>query len=226
MCILSWNYHLYCLYRWYHFARAQQGGDWQPGKITAEIEHQGELSDYLGIKVEWKEDGTLGWTQPTLIHSILWDLKLEGEGLNNQPKVRTILAGGTVALTDHQVLPDHNPKEFDYRQVIGKLLYLENSTRPYISCAVHQCARQCTHPKVQHTYAVKRIGRYLLATKDKGLIMKPNQEGMECWVDTTHTTEWNNMTASDNPNSARAKMGYIITYAGFPMHWNQRCKQI
>jgi hypothetical protein len=138
---------------------------------TFKIEDQGELSDYLGIKIERKQDGTLEWTQPTHIHSILKDLRLEGEGLKNQPKVRT-----------------------------RKLLNLEKSTRPDISCAVHQCARHCANPKVQHTIAVKRIGRYLLATKDKGLIMKPNQEGMECWVDAAHATEWNNKTASDNPN--------------------------
>ena len=76
--------------------------------------------------------------------------------------------------------------------MIGKILYLEKSTRPDISCAVHQCARHCAKPKVQHIIAVKRIGRYLLATNDKGLIMKPNQEGMECWVDVAHATEWNN----------------------------------
>jgi hypothetical protein len=48
-------------------------------------------------------------------------------------------------------------------------LYLEKSTRPDISCAVHQCARHCANPKIQHTAAVKRIGRYLLGAKDKGL---------------------------------------------------------
>jgi hypothetical protein len=81
-----------------------------------------------------------------------------------------------VVLTDHRDSEDHSPKEFDYRQVIGKLLYLEKSTRPDISCAVHQYARHYANPKAQHTLAVKRIGRYLLATKDKGLIMKPNHE--------------------------------------------------
>ncbi len=167
----------------------------------------------MGIKIERKIDGTLEWTQPTLIHSILKDLRLEAEGLKNQPKIRTIPASSTVALTDHQDSPDHNSNEFDYRQVIGKLLYLEKSTRPDISCAVHQCARHCARPKVQHTIAVKRIGRYLLATKDKGLIMRPNQEGMECWVDAAHATEWNNKTASDNPNSARLVGNYTISEA-------------
>jgi hypothetical protein len=106
--------------------------------------------------------------------------------------------------------------------VIGKLLYLEKSTRPDISCAVHQCARHCANPKIQHTAAVKRIGRYLLGTKDKGLIMRPNQEGMECWVDAAHASEWNNKTASNDPNTAISRMGYVITYAGCPMHWSSK----
>jgi hypothetical protein len=111
---------------------------------------------------------------------------------------------------------------FEYHQVIGKLLYLEKSTRPDISCAVHHCARHCENPKIQHTAAVNRIGRYLLGLKDKGLIMKPNQAGMECWVDAAHASEWNNKTASSDPNTARSRMRYIIKYAGCPMHWSSK----
>jgi hypothetical protein len=127
----------------------------QLGK-TFKIEDQGELSDYLG-----KSDGTLGWTQPILTQSILKNLKLDGEeikGRQNKPNVRAVPALTTVPLTDHKDSEDHNQKDFDYRHVIGKLLYLEKSTRPDISCAVHQCARHCANPKIQHTAAVKRIG--------------------------------------------------------------------
>jgi hypothetical protein len=60
-----------------------------------------QISDYLGVQIEKKEDDSLVWTQPTLIHSILKDFKLEGEGLKNQPKDRTIPASSTVILTDH-----------------------------------------------------------------------------------------------------------------------------
>jgi hypothetical protein len=54
------------------------------------------------------------------------------------------------------------------------------------SSAVHQCARFSANPKTKHAEAVKRIGRYLLATKDKGLTMKPDKNGLECWVDSAH----------------------------------------
>ncbi len=51
---------------------------------TFKIEDQGELSDYLGIKIERKADGTLEWTQPTLTQSILKDLKLDGEEIKGK----------------------------------------------------------------------------------------------------------------------------------------------
>jgi len=67
---------------------------------TFKIEDQGELSDYLGIKIERKPDGTLEWTQPTLTQSILKDLKLDGEeikGRQNKPNVRAVPALTTVS---------------------------------------------------------------------------------------------------------------------------------
>jgi hypothetical protein len=102
---------------------------------TFNIEDQGELSDYLGIKIERKSDGTLEWTQLTLTQSILKDLKLDGEeikGRQNKPNIKAVPANTSVPLTDHKDSPDHDPKEFNYRKVIGKLLYLEKSTRPDI----------------------------------------------------------------------------------------------
>jgi hypothetical protein len=83
----------------------------------------------------------------------------------------------------HKEIKDHDNNKFNYRQVIGKMLYLEKSTRPDISCAVHQFARFSANPKNKHAEAAKRIGRYLLGTQEKDLVMKPNQNGLECWVD-------------------------------------------
>jgi hypothetical protein len=66
---------------------------------TFNIEDQGELSDYLGIKIERKPDGTLEWTQPTLTQSILKDLKLDGEeikGRQNKPNIKAVPANTSV----------------------------------------------------------------------------------------------------------------------------------
>jgi len=98
----------------------------------------------LGIKIERKEDGTLEWTQPTLIQLILKDLKLDGEGFQNQPKVRTIPARSTLILTDHKDSKDHDLNEFDYRHVIGKIIIFVkiNKTR-YILCSTPMCKTLC-----------------------------------------------------------------------------------
>jgi len=83
---------------------------------------------------------------------------------------------------DKDGLPRKCP--WKYRTAIGMLGYLSGSTRPDISMATHQYARFNNDPKLSHERAVKKIGRYLLDTKDKGLIFKPDtSKGLECYVD-------------------------------------------
>jgi len=72
---------------------------------------------------------------------------------------------------------------WSYRSVIGSLLYLANNTRPDIMFAVHQAARFSSDPKQSHHLAIKRICRYLHATKDKGLIFHPQLNNLQCYVD-------------------------------------------
>jgi len=122
---------------------------------TFKIEDQGELSDYSGIKIERKPDGTLEWTQPTLTQSILKDLKLDGEeikGKQNKPNVKAVPANTTLPLTDHKGSADHNQKEFDYRHVIGKLLYLEKINKArHIMCSTSMCQALCQSQNTAHS---------------------------------------------------------------------------
>jgi len=66
---------------------------------------------------------------------------------------------------------------------------------------------------------VKRICRYLLGTKDKGLIFDSKEDSFDCWVDASYTSEWSSSSAMNDPNTARSRMGYTICYAGCPMIW-------
>jgi hypothetical protein len=169
------------------------------------------------MKIVKHKDGSMDCV--TLFKSIPTDLGLIEQKSLNAPTSRTTPANSTVTLTSYEGDAAHDDKKFNYRLVIGKLLYLEKSTRPDITCAVHQCARFSVQPKAKHSEAVKRIGRYLLGTQDKGLTMRVYQEGLECWVDASHASECSNKTASNDSNTARSRMGYLISYAGCPMHW-------
>jgi hypothetical protein len=92
------------------------------------------VSDFLGVKVNHKSDGTIHLTQPQIIDSVLNDL------LSDNVKTRQTPAAVTTILCRHpnsEAFDEH----FNYWSVIGKLNFLEKSTRPDISCVMHQCAQ-------------------------------------------------------------------------------------
>ena len=67
--------------------------------------------------------------------------------------------------------------------------------------------------------AVKRIVRYLLGTKDKGLIFKPDiAQGLDCYVDADFAGLWRYEPDQD-PACVRSRTGYAITLGGCPVTW-------
>ena len=56
---------------------------------------------------------------------------------------------------------------------------MQGTTRPDIAMATHECARSNNDPHLLHEQAVKRIGRYLLNTRDKGMIYRPDISCMD-----------------------------------------------
>jgi hypothetical protein len=102
---------------------------------------------------------------------------------------------------------------------MGKLNYIAQNTRPDISFAVHQCARYSSNPTALHELAVKRIGRYLLNTKDKGLVMHPTQAfKLDMFIDADFAGMWHR-EYSELRECALSRTGYTITYCGCPIHW-------
>lgn len=65
---------------------------------------------------------------------------------------------------------------FSYASVVGMLLYLAEHSHPDIAYAVNCCVRYMLNPCLSHEQALKRIGRYLKATHDRGLILTPNTD--------------------------------------------------
>lgn len=56
---------------------------------------------------------------------------------------------------------------------------------------VHQCARFCASPKALHALVVKRIIRYLQATQQQGIIMKPSTNlTLDMYVDSNFSGMW------------------------------------
>ena len=78
-----------------------------------------------------------------------------------------------------------------------------------------------------HAEAVKQIGRYLLATKDKGLLIRPNeQKFFECWVDTDFSGNWRQKDAHKDPKTAKSRSGWVVRFAGAPITWASKIQTI
>jgi Reverse transcriptase (RNA-dependent DNA polymerase) len=162
------------------------------------------VDDFLGVKITRNHvTGTVSMTQPQLIDSMLEDLHL-----NDKANGKRLPAQPTKLLQKFEQSKDHDGS-FHYMSVIGKLNYLEKSTRPDIAYAVHQCARFSADPKIEHTKAVKLIGRYLKYTRDKGLICTPTKTSLVCYADAGFAGDWDPLIAEHDNSTARSRSGYV-----------------
>ena len=77
--------------------------------------------------------------------------------------------------------------------------HLQGHTRPDISISVYQTSRFCNNPIICHEKAVMRLGRYLLGTRKRGIIYRPDKsKGLECYVDADFAGGW---TQADSDNT-------------------------
>jgi hypothetical protein len=88
--------------------------------------------------------------------------------------------------------------------------------------AVHQCARFSSILRYEHGKATKQIGRYLLATKDKGIECTPTSNGLECYADANFSGNWDEQLVPFDNSTLRSGTGYIIRYSGMPIAWASR----
>ena len=97
-----------------------------------------------------------------------------------------------------------NP-EFPYRELIGSLLYLSTKTRPYISVGCNILAQHVNAPTELHRRGAIRILRYLNATKDVVMEIKPGaSDQLSAHVDAS----W----AAEKGSERRSRSGIAIFY--------------
>ena len=181
------------------------------GKENFVLTDEGSLERYLGMDI-LKKDNHVEIVQKHLIERILTLLEIgEGENTRPTPVTKPLLYKDLEGLG--------RKCKWNYRQAIGMLNYLQNSTRPDISMATHQCARFCNQPMQSHERAVKRIGRYLKGNKNRGINFQPDvTKGIECFVDADFAGGWNKLD-SENPENCYSRTGFFIKYCGCPILW-------
>ncbi|GKB31045.1 putative ribonuclease H-like domain-containing protein [Tanacetum coccineum] len=120
-------------------------------KDKFQMSSMGELTFFLGLQVQQKEDGIF-ISQDKYVDEIL-----------KKFNYTDVKSASTPVDLEKPLVKDRDANDVDvhlYRSMIGSLMYLTTS-RPDIMFAVCACARFQVTPKTSHLLAVKRNFRYL-----------------------------------------------------------------
>eukprot|EP00957_Ditylum_brightwellii_P198330 15113078-Ditylum_brightwellii.AAC.1 len=100
-------------------------------------------------------------------------------------------------------------------------MYIVKNTHPDIAFAVNQCAHHTHQPTGKHAQYLKQIRRYLLATQDKGMILKPLQDQelqVDCYINADFAGLWH-VEDNQDPYCVCSQTGFIITVADCAVVW-------
>ena len=182
-----------------------------------DLEQEEDAAGFLGVRMEKNENGRLEMKQCGLIERVLEALGLDAG--NEHGKATPAEIKPLVRDSEGEAASG----SFNYASVVGMLLYLSGHSRPDIAYAVNCCARYMFAPKAIHEKALKRIGRYLKATRDKGLILNPSKETLkiDCFPDADFAGMYGH-ERNDDPTCVKSRTGYVITVADCPVLWQSK----
>ncbi|SOV06276.1 uncharacterized protein UDID_19502 [Ustilago sp. UG-2017a] len=175
------------------------------------MEDSGEVSHFLGIKISRdRAMRTMTIGQSGYIDQVL------AKHLDKRTKpamvpMQSIPEGTLVASAAQQK---------EYPVIVGKLLWVANSTRPDLSLTVGVLARHMREPSQEHYQAAQRVLRYLESTRQIGLVYRASesQEPLVAHSD----ANW----ASDATIQRRSTSGSVALVYGNPVAWKsatQKC---
>jgi hypothetical protein len=129
-----------------------------------------ELNDYIGCEVERDSKmGMLKLTQPVLVQS----MQNEFQDVKQEKDPFTPAHPGSIRTKRDEESKLNSDMPTKYRSGVGKLMYLSKLTRPDIANAARDLARHSHCPNQGHYKAMGHALRYVRATPNRGLLLRP-----------------------------------------------------
>ncbi|KAM1797964.1 hypothetical protein ACFX12_032087 [Malus domestica] len=174
-----------------------------------DLKDMGRLSYFLGLQIQYKDDGSLFISQSKYAKDLLKKAAMETckpTSTPSKPHAQFLEQEGA-PLSD----PSH------YRSLVGALQYL-TFTRPDLAQAVNMVCQFMTSPTDLHMHLVKRILRYLKGTLEYGLHYKKS-------------LDFNLLAYSDSDwvadiNTRRSITGFVIYLGDNPISWQSKKQSI
>lgn len=169
----------------------------------------GPVNEILGIQIERDGDkGSIKISQKKYINEII-----ERFGMDSCKTAYTPLASGIKLSkemepknTDEIKLMENKP----YKELIGCLNYLANTTRPDISFTVGALSRYNLNPGIQHWKCAKHVIRYLKQTADYKILYRKTEKPLYAYTD----ADW-----AGDQDERKSCSGSVHILAGGPISW-------
>ena len=186
-------------------------------KLGVALEQEEDAAGFLGVDfVHDKSTGLIEMKQTGLIKRVIEALGLDdgyAKGKHTPAESKPLVKDGDGEAAS---------LGFSYASVVGMLLYLSGHTCPDIAYAVNCCARYMFAPKHSHELALKRIGRYLKNTSERGMVIQPTRElNVDAYPDADFAGMYGHEKPTD-PACAKSRTGFVIMFAGVPILWQSK----
>jgi hypothetical protein len=142
-----------------------------------------ELTDYLSCQIVFSDDKQKLWIgQPHLIKNLEKKFTSKVKGLQRYRTPGTPGVGVTRPKQDTQASLLLNDEEQSlYRSGVGMLLFLVKHTRPDIANPVRELSKVMDGATIAAMKELLRVSKFVLDTKNHGLIVKPKQPDGKSW---------------------------------------------
>lgn len=171
-------------------------------KKEFDIKDLGDVKQYLGIDVV-REDNDFYLSQQKYIDKVVAAAGQEDAKVSSIP-----IDAGYYKVKCDDFLDDN----YEYRKLIGMLLYISSNTRPDIAASVSILSQKTSNPSSLDMNEVKRVIRYLKGTRDMQL--KVSNKSNELILEAFSDANW-----AEDRSDRKSNSGYIFMLGGGTVSW-------
>jgi hypothetical protein len=172
----------------------------------------GELTEFVGCKLDRTTDGGLRLTQPVLLQSYVDEFDLP-----DGPVPVTPAEPGSVLMKARANEAVDTKTQSVFRSGVGKLIHMMKWSRPDVLNAVRDLTRHMSVATLCHLKAMKRVMVYLTATPERGLTLKPNVQWDGSKEFEFTITGFSDSDFAKDPAARKSVSGWSVFLNGAPI---------
>jgi hypothetical protein len=148
------------------------------GQQAPIVIHRGKIHDYLGMTIDYSEEGKVKFMMPDYVDGILEEAPADMDGVSVTPATLDLFT-----ITEGSDTLDGERSD-TYHRLTAKLLYLCKRARPDLQPTVAFLTTRVVQPTVEDWKKLARGIRYLRGSKDRFLTLEAG-EGIDIkwWID-------------------------------------------